>query len=53
METLVPQLVLCQWVFVSAVGMQEVNRTSQEHIAANAEKIRELGFKIRTLKIPE
>ena len=34
----------------SAVGMQESNRTPQEYIAANAEKIRELGFKIPTLK---
>ena len=30
--------------------MQELNRTPQEHIAANAEKIRELGFKTPTLK---
>ena len=28
----------------SAVGMQELNRTPQRYIAANAEKIRELGF---------
>ena len=34
----------------SAVGMQELNRTPQECIAANAEKIRELGFKTPTLK---
>ena len=34
----------------SAVGMEELNRTTQEYIAANAEKIRELGFKIPTLK---
>ena len=34
----------------SAVGMQELNRTPQEYIAANAEKIRELGFKTPTLK---
>ena len=34
----------------SAVGMQESNRTPQEYIAANAEKIRELRFKIPTLK---
>ena len=30
--------------------MQELNRTPQEYIAANAEKIRELGFKTPTLK---
>ena len=35
---------------VSTVGMQELNRTPQEHIAPNAEKIRELGFKTPTLK---
>ena len=34
----------------SAVGMQELDRTPQEYIAANAEKIRELGFKTSTLK---
>ena len=34
----------------STVGMQELNRTPQEYIAANAEKIRELGFKTPTLK---
>ena len=34
----------------SAVVMQELNRTPQEHIAANAEKMRELGFKTPTLK---
>ena len=34
----------------SAVGMQELNRAPQEHIAANAEKILELGFKTPTLK---
>ena len=34
----------------STVGMQELNRTPQEHIAASAEKIRELGFKTPTLK---
>ena len=34
----------------SAVGMQESNRAPQEYIAANAEKIRELGFKTPTLK---
>ena len=28
----------------SAVGMQELDRASQEYLAANAEKIRELGF---------
>ena len=36
----------------SAVGMQELNRTPQEYIAANAEKIRELGFKTPALKFP-
>ena len=35
---------------VSTVGMQELNRTPQEHIAPNAEKIRELGFKDSTFK---
>ena len=30
--------------------MQELNRTPQGYIAANAEKIRELGFKTPTLK---
>ena len=34
----------------SAVGTQQLNRTPQEYIAANAEKIRELGFKTPTLK---
>ena len=34
----------------SAVGMEELNRTPQGYIAANAEKIRELGFKIPTLE---
>ena len=34
----------------SVVGMQDLNRTPQEYIAANAEKIRELGFKTPTLK---
>ena len=34
----------------SAVGMQELNRTPQEYIAANAENIRDLGFKIPTIK---
>ena len=34
----------------SAVGMQELSRTFGEYIAANAEKIRELGFKTPTLK---
>ena len=33
----------------SAIGMQQLNRTLQEYIA-NAEKIRELGFKTPTLK---
>ena len=36
-------------VGVATVGMQELNRTLREHIAANAEKIRELGFKTPTL----
>ena len=34
----------------SAVGMQELDRAPQEHLAANSEKIRELGFKTPTLK---
>ena len=34
----------------STVGMQELNRPPREYIAANAEKIRELGFKTPTLK---
>ena len=34
----------------STVGMQELNRTPQEYIAANAEKIRDLGLKTPTLK---
>ena len=34
----------------SAVGMQELKRTPQEYIAANAEKMGELGFDIPTLK---
>ena len=34
----------------SAVGMQELGRAPQEYIAANAEKIQELGFKTPTLK---
>ena len=37
----------------SAIGMQKWNRTHQEHIAANAEKSRELAFKIPTLKTSE
>ena len=37
----------------SAVVMQELNSTPQEYIAANAVKIRELGFKTPRLKIPE
>ena len=32
----------------STIGMQELNGTPQEYIAANAEKIRELGFKTPT-----
>ena len=35
---------------VGVVGIQELNRAPQEYIAANAEKIRELGFKTPTLK---
>ena len=35
---------------LAGVASQELNRTPQEYIAANAEKIRELGFKIRALK---
>ena len=34
----------------SPVGMQELSRTPQEYSAANAVKIRELGFKSPTLK---
>ena len=34
----------------SAIGMQELNRAPREYIAANAEKIGELGFKTPTLK---
>ena len=34
----------------SAIGMQDLDRTPQEHIAANARKFRELGFKVSTLK---
>ena len=34
----------------STVWMQELNRTPQVYIAANAEKIRELGFTTPTLK---
>ena len=34
----------------SAVGMQELDRAPQEYLAANSEKIRELGFKTPTLK---
>ena len=30
--------------------MQDLNRTPQEHIAANAERSRELGFETPTLK---
>ena len=37
----------------STIRMQELNRTPQEYIAANAEKIRELGFKTPTHKISE
>ena len=42
----------CAWPVgaASAIGMEELNRTPQEYIAANAEKIRELGFKTPTLK---
>ena len=35
----------------SAVGMQELNRAPQGYIAANAENIREVGFKTPTLKL--
>ena len=34
----------------SAVGMQELDRASQEYIAANADKIGELGLKTPALK---
>ena len=34
----------------AAVGMQELERARQEYIAANSEKILELGFKTPTLK---
>ena len=34
----------------SAVGMQQLNRTPQEYSAANAEKVRERGFRTPTLK---
>ena len=34
----------------SEVSMQELNSTHQEYIAANAEKIRELGLKTPTLR---
>ena len=34
----------------SAIRMQELDRTPQEHIAANSEKIRELNLKTPTLK---
>ena len=34
----------------SAVGMRELTRDPQEYIDANAERIRELGFKTPTLK---
>ena len=37
----------------SAVGMQELNRASQQHIAANAERIQELGFRDSDTQIPE
>ena len=33
--------------------MQELSRTPQEYIAANAEQIRELGFKTPTLKFQD
>ena len=33
----------------SAVGMRELTRDPREYIAANAERIRELGFKTPTL----
>ena len=34
----------------SEVSMQELNRPTQEYIAANAENIRELGLKTPTLR---
>ena len=37
-------------VGVASAGMQELNRATRENIAANAEKIPELGFKTPTLK---
>ena len=42
----------CAWPVgvPSTVGMQELNRDPREYVAANAEKIRELGFKTPTLK---
>ena len=40
--------VLFRWVF--RPQSQQLNRTPQEYIPANAEKIRELGFKTPTLK---
>ena len=35
----------------SAIGMQDLDRTHQEYIVANAGKIRELGCKVSTLKL--
>ena len=37
----------------SAVGMRELNGDPQEYVAANAEKNRELGLKIPTLKFQD
>ena len=34
----------------SAIGMQDLDRTPQEYIAANAGTFGELGFKVSTLK---
>ena len=39
-----------QVAVASSVGMQELKRTPQEYTAANAEKIRELGFETPTFK---
>ena len=43
-------LVLCRWELHLQSGMQELNRTPQEYIAANAEQIRKLGLKTPTLR---
>ena len=54
-ETINSGCAVCVWQVgvASAVGMQELDRVLQEYIAANAEKIRELGFMTPTLKISE